>query len=381
MRAGLLLAVLYTPSCTRDAKGASASGASPGTRAPVTVTLTAGDVAEVQRQTIEEGTPITGDLRPIESAVVRAGIEGDIEKVFVREGQAVTQGQVLARFAGSIEQANGASTEAERVAAVSDLDNARWNLDQTAQLYKIGAIAERDFKIAGQAVATSQARLAAAESRVRATAIASRDIRVVAPTSGVVDKRLVEAGEHIARGASLFTVIRSDVLELQAAVSARRASAVRIGQQVRFTADGRSFAGQVARVSPTIDPATRSVTVYIEVPNGDGRLKGGTFATGRIIGRTIADAVVVPTPAVRQAQGDLARSFVYRIERGSVEAAPVSPGLTDDERGVTELLSGVSVGDRVVVGNVGTLGRGMQVQVIGAGDRPPQANRGSRAPR
>ena len=95
-------------------------------------------------------------------------------------------------------------------------------------------------------------------------------------------------------GATLFTLVRNDQLELAASVPARQANAIVPGQAVRFVADGQALEGRVARVSPTINTASRSIAVYLQVANPGGRLKGNTFATGRIIGRTIADALVVP---------------------------------------------------------------------------------------
>lgn len=169
----------------------------------------------------------------------------------------------------------------------------------------------------------------------------------------------------MARGADLFTVVRSDVLELAAAVPARRAGAVAADQRVRFNADGRTVEGRVARVSPTIDPATRAVTVYVEIPNPDGSLKGGTFASGLVIGRTKPNALIVPATALRQGQED-GRSFVYRIEGDRLAQAPVGLGVVDEARGIAEVLSGLAEGDRIVAGNVGTIGNGMKVEIMGA---------------
>ena len=343
---------------------ATTQGAPAGGRPAPSVTLAATDIATVKRESIEEGVAITGDLRPIESVEVRARIEGDLVGVYVREGARVQSGQVLARFEASEQESGLASAEADRVAAQSEKATADWNLEQSRELFKAGAISERDLKAAEQSVASARARLAAAQARVRATGSLVRDTRVLAPTSGVISRRLVENGEHVSRGAGLFTLVRSDVLELAAAVPARRANAVNVGQSVHFVADGRRFEGKVARVSPTVDPATRSVSVYVQIPNASGALKGGTFASGRVVSRVVAGALVVPSSAIKQSS-DGGRPYVYRIAGRIVDVAPVQLGVVDENLGTTEVLEGLAEGDRVVIGNVGVLGRGMQVIIAG----------------
>jgi membrane fusion protein, multidrug efflux system len=346
------------------ARGPGGGGGAGGRAAP-SITLAATDVATVAPMTIEDGVALTGDLHPLETIDVRSRIEGDLMAVYVREGEQVGAGQLLARFEASAQESSRASAEADRVAANAELANAQWTLEQNESLFKAGAIAERDLKTSQQAVATARARLAAAVARLRASGNEARDTRVVAPASGVVEKRLVDGGVHLARGAPMFTIVRSGTLELAAAVPARQAAAVRAGQVVHFLADGRRFDGKVARVSPTIDPTTRSVTVYVQVPNPGNTLRGGTFATGRVVNRTLTNALAIPTAALRQGQED-GKPFVYRIDGKTLNVAPVQLGVVDEQLGVAQVTEGLQNGDKVIVGNVGTLGRGMQVTIAGA---------------
>jgi membrane fusion protein, multidrug efflux system len=376
-RAALFLLLLGAAACSGDERGTQTAAAAParggpggaggpggGPGGPPTTVLAATDVGEVRRAPIEAATPVTGDLRPVETVEVRARLEGDLVGIYVNEGERVARGQLLARFESSEQESDRQSAAAELAAAQASLNTAQWNAEQSAELFRAGAIPERDYKLAQQEVTTARAQVAAAQARVRSTGSFVTDTRVLAPVAGIVERRVVQSGEHVARGAAMFTVVRNDVLELTAAVPARLAGDVRTGQRVRFTADGRSFEGSVARVSPTIDPTTRSLTVYVRIPNADGSLRGNTFATGRVVGRTIPDALVVPMPAVRQAQqGD--SNFVYRIVNSAVERVPVRLGVTDEAAGVAQVLDGLAEGDRVVVGNVGTLGSGMKVQVLG----------------
>ena len=381
--AWLALAWAAAAACSQDAGGSPAAGgarangaapagaASSGRGGPAagrstpTIALAASDVATIAPTTIEDGVALTGDLRPIETIDVRSRIEGDITGVFVREGQQVAAGQLLARFESSEQESGRASAQADRAAAAADLSNATWALEQNAQLFKAGAIAERDYKNSQQAVASARARLAAAEARLRASGNQARDTRVLSPATGIVEKRLVEDGERVAKGAPLFSIVRNGTLELAAAVPSRQATAVRAGQVVRFVADGRQFNGRVARLSPTVDPATRAVTVYVEVPNPGGLLRGGTFATGRVVSRTLAGVIAVPTAALRQSQQGDGKPFVYRLDGRTVNAAPVQLGAVDERQGLAQVTDGLQAGDRVIVGNVGILGRGMQATVAG----------------
>ena len=263
---------------------------------------------------------------------------------------------------------NARSADADVAAARSELSTAQWTLEQNQELHREGAIPERDVRVAQQAVSAARARLAAAEARRGSSRREVGDTRVVAPVSGVIERRTVNPGEHINRNAALFTLVRGDVLELAAAVPERAAAAVQAGQSVRFTADGAQFTGRVARISPSVDPGSRSVTVYVQVPNPDGRLRAGTFASGRIVSRVVDGALVVPAPAIREGR-EGGPEVVYRVVDGKVDVVPVTIGLKDEAQGLVQVLDGLAETDQVIVGNVGVLGAGMAVRMAGQGGR------------
>ncbi|HEX2090973.1 MAG TPA: efflux RND transporter periplasmic adaptor subunit [Longimicrobiaceae bacterium] len=379
IRAAALAAVLATAAgCSRDAgaeapRGGGPGGPGGGRNAGVTLAVT--DVASPRRTAMEDAIPVTGTLAPLERSEVRARIEGDVMEVYVREGQPVSAGQLLARFEASDQAGEQRSARADVAAARSELGTAQWNLEQTRELHSQGAVPERDVRLAEQAVAAARARVAAAEARLQSSSNRVGDTRVLAPTSGVVERRTVNPGEHVNRAASLFTLVRGDVLELAAAVPERSAAGVQVGQAVRFTANGRSFEGRVARIGPSVDPASRAVTVYVQVPNRDGSLKAGTFASGRIVARVVSDALVVPSTALHDGP-EGSGPIVYRIRGDELEVAQVTTGLTDEAQGLVQIVGGLAEGDRIVVGNVGMLGKGMKVRMAGQGG--PGGRRGPR---
>jgi RND family efflux transporter MFP subunit len=349
-------------------------------RGMMSLVLGANDVHSVALGTIEMAMGIQGDLRPVEEVPVRARIEGNLEAVNVREGDRVGRGQVMARFESSAEVGAERSAAADVESAKADSVNAQWNADQSAELFKAGAIPERDLRNAQQELVAANARLSAAHSRLFAATRDLEDTKVLAPTSGIVSVRNIENGETVSRGAQLFTVVRNDVLELEAAVPSRFAGDIRPAMPVRFNAGGREMNGRVARVSPTINPANRSVTIYLQLPNPGGVLKGNTFATGRIVAKTINGTIIVPSSAIRYGQQQNA-PFVYRISNETIEHQPVQLGIVDESSGIVQITSGLEPGDRVIVGNVGAIGRGVKVRIAGSTGDPARRSGGDGAGR
>jgi RND family efflux transporter MFP subunit len=368
--AAAMAAFVVLGACSKGEE-ASARPATPtgnaGQRGQMALPLSPSDVTIAHRANMVDGVAVTGNLRPIETVDVRARLEGVLDGVYVREGDYVHTGQLLARFESSSQESTLQSAAADRAAAQGDLATAEWHLTQSEQLFKQGAIAEEELRSARAAVAANRAKLAAAEARVRTSSLNTRDTRVLATTSGTIEKRFAEPGEHISSGGQLFTLVRNDVLELAASVPERLASNVSRGQTVQFLANAKAFEGRVARVSPTVDPTSRAVTVYVQVPNPRGELKGGTFATGTVLTRTLSNALVVPVSALHQSASGT--QLVYKIARGAVDTATVQVGVVDERLGIAEAVSGVVDGDSLISGNVGSLGAGMKVQIVGAGSR------------
>ncbi len=339
--------------------GAGAAGGRGG------VVLAATDVATLKNGVIENSVAVSGNLRPIETIEIRSRLNGDIDAVYVQEGERVGAGQVLARFESSQQESSRRGAEADREAARSQLQTATWAAEQSAALFKAGAIAEQENRASQQAVVAAQAAVAASEARLRTASAVAGDTRVLAPSSGIIDIRSVQPGERVSISTPLFTLVRNETLELAANVPARMANLVMPGQSVRLSLDDRTIESKVARVSPTVDPVSRSVTVYVRVPNAKGAIKGNTFVSGRVIGERRTSALLLPTSGIRQAQGTDAPPFVWRITGGTLEKRNIILGVVDDAAGVAEVKEGLAPGDRVIIGNVGALGNGAKVTIAG----------------
>ncbi len=326
------------------------------------VVFGAGDLALAERSQLSSGVSLTGSLDPYQVVEVRAQVPGQVSNLRVDRGQAVSRGQVMAVIEAEGIRSQAAGARAGVAAAEAQLALARRQLESARTLYDAGAMSEIDFRGAQAQLESAQAQLAAAQAQAAGAGEQARRATVTAPIAGEVSDREVSEGEAVNPGQALFTVVNTEYLELAGRVPVNQAARVRAGQPVEFSLTahpGRTFRGEVARVEPTADPATRQVGVYVRLPNRDRALVGGQFATGRILSGGETEAVVVPSAALRR-QGD--ETFVWAVEDGVVVKRPVTVGSRDEARGVVAITGGLQAGEQVVVAP-GAIQEGIRVRV------------------
>jgi membrane fusion protein, multidrug efflux system len=190
-----------------------------------------------------------------------------------------------------------------------------------------------------------------------------------------VSRVLVHSGDRTAVGDRLMTIVDTRTMELSVTVPSEALSRVQPGTPIEFHLDafpGETFSGRVDRINPTTEPGTRQVRVYTRLPNPDGKLVGGLFASGRIIRAAKEQAIAAPLAALRQEGGS---QVVYRIRQGTAERLPVQTGIVDEVAGVAELLGGVVPGDSLLTGVLPGLRPGARVRILsGSGNGNGTAN-------
>src|SRR5690606_25015277 len=141
------------------------------------------------------------------------------------------------------------------------------------------------------------------------------DATVVAPISGIVADRPVNAGDVVSLGTPLYTIVDPGSMELEASVPSESLSAVRVGAPVSFSVRGypdQTFAGTIERISPTAEPVTRQVSIWVSVDNRGGRLVGGLYAQGRVTERA-GEGLVLPLSVITDEDG---ATSVLKVEDG-----------------------------------------------------------------
>jgi RND family efflux transporter MFP subunit len=194
-------------------------------------------------------------------------------------------------------------------------------------------VAPRDLESAQAAVEMARAQTTLRLARVHEMKKVIADAQFPSPISGVVSRRAVEPGDHVSENDVVFTIVDPDIMEVTASISSEDVGQVRVGLPVSFHVEGygeRTFEGRIVRINPAADPATRQITVHVQIPNPTRKLIGGLFATGRVITGRIQDSLLIPSDTIRQ--GTSGR-VVYRIADGEMTAVPVTPSLQDATTG------------------------------------------------
>jgi RND family efflux transporter MFP subunit len=340
--------------------------------APAELILQASDLAVARDTTLADAVILTGTLQPYRSTEVRAQVPGTVLALRVDRGDAVRSGQTMAvlNAAGITSAAEAAKSAVAAAEAGEAL--ARRQLDSARRLYERGALSAIELQGAQAAYDAAAGQLAGARAQLAGAAEAAGYASVSAPFDGRVSTRDVSLGEAVNPGQPLFTVVDARILELAGEVQVQTAVRLRPGARVSFTVDGypdEVFAGEVARVEPVADEATRRVGVYLRVPNQNGRLMGGVFATGRVdIGERM-QGVSVPAAALRGAGDSL---YVWLVRGSAPERRPVQMLQRDDAAAVVQL-RGITAGDTVIT-SPGVVSEGARLQIAGseasAGARP-----------
>lgn len=325
------------------------------------------NIALVEQTELATGPALSGQLTADRRASIRAEIASSVVDVRVEQGQRVAAGTVLAKLDDTAIRDAWLSARSGVTSAQSVSDQAQRDLQRAERLLAAGAVAEREVEAARSANVSSQAMLADAKARLASAQKQLDAAEIKAPFGGVIAERQVSAGDIVAPGTPLFSVVDPASMRLEATIPASSLSDVRAGMPVRFTVSGygtRTFVGRVSTVNPAADPMTGQVRINVAIPNSGGQLVSGLFAQGQVASETHR-ALSAPMNAV-----DLRglKPYVVRLRGGKVERVDVTVGIRDDERERIEIATGVAAGDTLLVGAAQGFTPGTHVRVNTAAD-------------
>ena len=357
-------------------------------------------LAVAQRGAMPRLVIVTGTLAAEDQVALGMKVAGRLSVIEVDLGSRAGKGQVLARlvptdFQLRVEQAQAALQQARSRLGLPEgapdsqvdpeqtsllrqaravLDEARLNRDRSQKLFDDQLVARStlDAAVAAFQVAEAKYQDSLEEILNRQGILAQRrseldlarqqlsDSVLTAPFDGAVRERQASPGQFVAVGQPVVTLVRLHPLRLRLAVPERDAAGVREGQEVSLTVEGdeKVYTGRVARMSPVISEGSRTLMLEAEVPNQNGALRPGSFATAKILTSAAQQVIFVPVSSIVTFAGI---EKVITVKDGKAVERRVHTGRRADDR--VEILEGIEAGDQVVV-EPGNLVAGQAVSVV-----------------
>ena len=322
--------------------------------------LAASDVVAARTLELTRTLEVSGGLKAVNTAVVKAKVAAEVKALTVREGDSVKRGQVLGQLDTTEVDLKLRQAEQTASSTRAQADIAKRALENNRALVAQGFISPTGLETSVSNDVAAQGNLLAAMAAVELARKARGDSTLVSPISGLVSQRLVQPGERVAVDAKLLEIVDLSKLELEAAIAPEDIVALAIGRTATLQVDGiaQPVTARVARINPSAQVGSRSVMVYLAV-DAQPALRQGLFAKGRIA-TAAKTALAVPLSAVRT---DQSLPYVLQVLEGKAQMKAVQLGQRGEVDGQpwVEIVSGLADGAQVLAGSAGLVRDGTPV--------------------
>jgi RND family efflux transporter MFP subunit len=298
-------------------------------------------VAVASGETIARDVEFTANIEPWQKNYIVPALQGArINRIYVKVGDRVRKGQLVAEMDPT--QYNTARVQFETAEA---------DFNRVRRVFEAGGISEQQLRQAEAAYLVSK----------EAVDNVARNVKLYSPIDGVVTQKGEEEGNLFTQ-TPILEIMQMDRLKVRVSISEQYYTNVSVGTPVAISVEilpGESFTGSVSLIYPAIDPATRTFTVEVTIPNPGGRLRPGMFARS-VINMGDTQGVMVPDVAVQKQVGSNER-FVYVISEGAAHRRTVTPGRQIG--GMIDISEGVAAGEQVAVTSFTRLSDGTKVMI------------------
>jgi len=218
------------------------------------IELAGDDIAHAEQAELVRRLDITGSLKAVQSAVVKARVPAELKSLTVREGDRVQAGQLIGQLDATEFQWRLRQAEDQARAAQAQLEIAQRTLANNQALVEQGFISRNALDTSSSSAAGASASLQAARASAELARKAVRDTEIRAPIGGLVSQRLVQPGERVALDARLVEIVDLARVELEAAVPPDDVVALRVGQAASVRIDGLAepVQARVVRIKNTL---------------------------------------------------------------------------------------------------------------------------------
>ena len=352
------------PSSNTSAAKNAAPAAITSTIKNTTLEFLPQEIFKVSPIELKQTMALSGALRAVDQASVKARVAAEVREVLVREGESVTAGQILVRMDTSEFQARVDQAKGNLHAMRAQLDIATKNRDNNRALLDKGFISRAAFDNTASQFAAAQANVESAQGALDIVQKLLNDSVVRAPISGLIAVRNVQPGEKVSTDYKLLDIVNLKKMECEALVPTSDISKIKIGQSVLLHIEGftEEFIGNVTRINPATQAGSRSIAIYIQVANPQDMLKVGMFVDAQLVLRTKANVIAIPQTAVHK---ESSGAYVYALENNLIVKKNITVGQEgrSGEVALIEITSGLNAEDQIVKTDMGNLRPGTAVRM------------------
>lgn len=314
------------------------------------------EVEKVTLSTMPKHINTIGELKANKSVVLHPEISGIVSEILCKEGTEVKKGDVLIKL-------DDKQLQAEYRMHKAQYDAAKTEFERHEKMRSSGAGSGRDYDKVKSEMNMTKARKESSEANLEKT-------KICAPFDGVVGLIDVHEGAYVnpQQQQGLSTLVDASVIKVTFGIPGKFVNEVGVGQTIQMKVDackGRLFRGIVEAVDSHVDPSTNTVSLRASVPNDDGALKAGLFASISLIVGEQSGTITVDEAAVDR-MGE--QEFVWIVDRGRARRVPILTGAR--ERGRIEVIAGLKEGQTVVTAGQLRLTEGVWVKIANAESQP-----------
>lgn len=297
--------------------------------------------AAAESRTIAQNEEFTANIEAYKENDITPAVSGvRINRILVDVGDHVRRGQLLVEM-----------DPTQYNQQLVNLKNAEDTYNRTKQVYDVGGVSKQNYDQASNALTQQR----------EVTANLRKNVKLLSPIDGIVTARNSEAG-NLFSNQPILHVMQINKLKVTVSISEQYYTKVKIGTAVKVMADvfpDQTFEGKVTLIHPSVDPATRTFTVEVTIPNAKEQLRPGMFSR-TIFNMGDKTGILIPDVCIQRQSGTNER-YVYVIKDGKAERRVVEVGRQVDDK--VDILSGVSDGETVATTSLSKLSTGTPVKV------------------
>lgn len=333
-------------------------------------------IYKVQPDTISSYVRLTGSVTGENDADVFSKISEKLDKIFVKPGQRVISGQILAvQHNVTLKQSVDLARTALKTAQLQ-LDLVSQDYERMAELFKQRAISQQQFDQIKTQKETAETSLDLAKLQLEQADENYQNSFVKAPFEGIVGAIFYEEGQMVPIGQPVIQVVSAGAMKSKLKVPSKEISYLSVGQlvDIKFPSiNGKEYKGKVVKINHVIDQVSNLLEIEVQLINPDKEIKSGIFGEFQIETSTKEGVIAVPENSLMQrteiivskqtgVQQSVKKYFIFAVKKGYAKLKEVKTGINSDGR--IEIVSGLQKSDSVIVVGQNVVRDGQKIKVV-----------------